>query len=149
MSIFGSDIRQELTDMLAIHLATEFRERLFRGDDGGWNQVAIDAMDFIYGEEPDSETPEESAGDTGSGAEGCCGGPTGSGNRCPGPGDGPGVRDALTGVVHPPTMAPDLQVGQFWYSGVHQSRTGGPCPDLALGDALKVPSPQGPGSAGG
>lgn len=130
MSIFGSNIREELTLMLGEHLATKFRERFFRGDDGGWHQVAEDAMDFIYGEEPDSETPESNVQ---SGDQGCCGGPDGSGSGCDGAGGGTGVRNAFTGVVDPPTTG--LQIGSHWYGDDRQSPTGEPGPAQASGDA--------------
>lgn len=158
MTIFGSNIREELTDMLAVHLRVEADKR-FRAsfnDDSpeisesqAWYDVAIDAMDFIYGEEPGSETPQTSEGDPEPGTEGCCGGPAGSGDRCTDPGDGTGVRDALTGVVDPPTSPHNwfgIRRGGISFP-VRQSPTGEPVPGPGSGYASTAQSPQGPGSA--
>ena len=151
MTIFGSNIREELTSLLAEHLRAGYRKRFLAGEELDWNVVAEEAMDFTYGQEPDSETPQTSGNDPEPGTEGCCGGAEGGGDRCPDPGDGTGVRDALTGVVDPPTSQDQwlrIRRGGIPWPSFPPSLTGEPFPGPGSGCASTAQSPQGPDSAG-
>ncbi len=107
--IMNSQLREELTNLLADHLTMAEGSRILNGYKPAtawdrWKHVAHDAMEFIYGDEApetgqDPDHWSSHTGHTGGTADRCC--PTPGGVDRPG-----GVADdpvSLTGVVHPPT----------------------------------------------
>jgi hypothetical protein len=108
----NSQLREELTNLLADHLTMAEGSRILNGYKPAtawdrWRHVAHDAMEFIYGDEA-SETGQDPnhwsshTGHTDSGP--CCRGLAGC--DCVGCGNCDGAVDpqvSLTGVVHPPT----------------------------------------------
>lgn len=143
-------IRAELTELLADHLVETQIARYLKAGDGrayaiphrqSYLEIAEDAMDFIYGQEDETNTPDTDVRDLGDSAGSC-----GPGCRCGLDGWDP-LADSLTGVVHPPTSPAEPLREAFVYLGP-PSRTGEYVPAPTSADVPKVPSPPGPDTAG-
>lgn len=89
----NDQLRRELTEALAEHLFDNSEKRPFGGT---WEQLAQDAMEFIYGEqeqEADDVADDQNGPGCRCGSGGCAGDDR----------DPAGI--TLLGVVHPPTTA--------------------------------------------
>lgn len=121
--IMNSNLREELTQLLADHLTLAESRRIIGGDKPAtawdrWLKVAEDAMEFIYGDEaPENVDPDNRSGHPGNvGGDPCCGGVAGI--PCDDPVDdaggvGPFIvepgRLTITGVFSPPKPSDTLQ----------------------------------------
>lgn len=127
----NDQLRRELTEALAEHLFDNSEKRPFGGT---WEQLAQDAMEFIYGEQ-EQEADDVADDQNGPGCRCGSGGCAGDDH------DPAGI--TLLGVVDPPTMG-DLRTleelrSRFVYVADHQSVTAVPDPESGSGNGPKAP----------
>lgn len=147
--IFNSNLRDELTDLLADHLTLCESDRVrdhktFPTPWDFWRNVASQAMDFVYGsevEDPNHWSNHQGPTDLGA----CCGGVCGcdAPRGVAGPGDM--GQEVIIGVVSPPTTPVEVRRTRFVPTpgDVLQSPIEGSGPAPGLGDGHSAPSSPG------